>query len=111
MEPFSTVPDSMFMLFKIMSGEQTDRDAVVIDQLMGAAPGVRFVFVWFTVISSWTLLSILTAVVSDNMISTTHKQEKMLKLMNADQDFQEHLDELQALFRHMDLDGNGTLEV
>lgn len=39
-------------------------------------------FVFFMVTSSWTLLSILTAVVSENMISTTSGQEKEILLMS-----------------------------
>jgi len=109
MTPFRTVPDSMFMLFKLMSGMQTDDDAAKVDLLMHAMPTVKFVFVWFTVTSSWTLLSILTAVVSDNMITTTARQEKFLQMTNADVDRKEHDEELRALFHDIDEDKTGTV--
>merc|ERR1719272_1089724 len=109
MVPFRTVPDSMFMLFKFMSGSQTDDDAATMEGLMIAMPMTKFIFVWFTVTSSWTLLSILTAVVSDNMISTTEKQEKLLSIANADEERAEHSESLRDLFQIIDDDRSGTL--
>eukprot|EP00438_Fugacium_kawagutii_P034699 Skav231170 [mRNA] locus=scaffold3252:311661:317917:- [translate_table: standard] len=44
-------------------------------------------FVFFMVTSSWTLLSILTAVVSENMISTTSGQEKEILLIHVPREF------------------------
>ena len=61
------------------------------------------------VTSSWTLLSILTAVVSENMISTTEEQKKLLKLLTTEQDQLEHIEELKQLFADIDANGNGTL--
>lgn len=48
-------------------------------------------FVFFMVTSSWTLLSILTAVVSENMISTTSGQEKEILLMSLGMGFKERI--------------------
>mmetsp|Transcript_109338 Transcript_109338/g.210178 ORF Transcript_109338/g.210178 Transcript_109338/m.210178 type:complete len:520 (+) Transcript_109338:2-1561(+) len=60
--------------------------------------------------SSWTLLSILTAVVSDNMISTTGAQEEEIKIQNAEEDRCEHVERLTELFNIIDSGGDGQVE-
>merc|ERR1719172_377244 len=87
---FKTVPDSMFTLFRVMSGAESDEEAHAIDSLMTALPTVKFAFIFFMVTSSWTLLSILTAVVSDNMISTTGQQEEEMRITQDDEDRADH---------------------
>jgi len=79
-EPFKSVPDSMFTLFRFMSGAESEDEAAAIDDLMVQLPLLKFAFVFFMITSSWTLLSILTAVVSENMISTTGQQEYEMQL-------------------------------
>merc|ERR1712110_661029 len=78
--PFRRVPESMFTLFRIMSGADSHESSQAIDDLMSTFPVVKFTFVFFMVTSSWTLLSILTAVVSENMVSTSGKQDMELQL-------------------------------
>merc|ERR1712176_116058 len=70
---------------------------------------MKMAFVLFLVTSSWTLLSILTAVVSDNMLSTTGAQEKELKIESADEDRQAHIAELEKLFSSIDVSGDGNV--
>eukprot|EP00931_Biecheleriopsis_adriatica_P044467 TRINITY_DN25436_c0_g6_i1.p1 TRINITY_DN25436_c0_g6~~TRINITY_DN25436_c0_g6_i1.p1 ORF type:complete len:693 (+),score=118.43 TRINITY_DN25436_c0_g6_i1:52-2079(+) len=105
--PFKTVGDSMFTLFRVMSGAESDAEAQAIDSIMAALPILKFWFVFFMVTSSWTLLSILTAVVSENMISTTGNQEKELLLCSAEEDRQEHIKALKELFGVIDTKGDG----
>merc|ERR1740130_1355294 len=97
------------MLFKLMSGAQTDADADQLDLMMGRMPAIKFVFVWFTVTSSWTLLSILTAVVSDNMIATTERQEEEMALAAFEEDRAELKRDLEELFGVIDKAGTGSL--
>ena len=55
LKPFGTVPDSMFILFKIMNGAQSDSDATAIDTLMAKLPAMKFAFVSFPAWpSKWT---------------------------------------------------------
>merc|ERR1712187_616993 len=61
--------------------------------------------------SSWTLLSILTAVVSEVMISTTAEQEYELKLQNHEEDRASNMANLQALFDKIDTSGNGIISM
>merc|ERR550534_2589940 len=79
--PFKTVPESMFTLFRVMSGASSDHEAAAIDNILETLPTLKFAFVFFMITSSWTLLSILTAVVSENMISTTREQEAQLRII------------------------------
>jgi len=69
---FSTVPNSMFTLFVIMNGEEWRR----VEPLLAQYWGMKAVFVAFTIFSSWALLSVMTGVVSDNMISAKKSQNQ-----------------------------------
>jgi len=107
---FATVSDSMFVLFRVMSGSQSNHESMAIDQLMVCVPSVKFAFVFFMVTSSWTLLSILTAVVSDCMIATTGTQEEEMRIQSAEEDRQQHLQDLQDLFSDIDAKGTGCVD-
>eukprot|EP00931_Biecheleriopsis_adriatica_P044464 TRINITY_DN25436_c0_g3_i2.p1 TRINITY_DN25436_c0_g3~~TRINITY_DN25436_c0_g3_i2.p1 ORF type:complete len:694 (+),score=109.66 TRINITY_DN25436_c0_g3_i2:80-2083(+) len=107
--PFKTVGESMFTLFRIMSGNSSDKEASAIENIMARTPELKFVFVFFLVSSSWTLLSILRAVVSENMLSTTGEQEKELALCSAEDDRKEHIKALRELFSVIDDKGDGSI--
>merc|ERR1719276_283772 len=100
----------MFLLFKVMNGVLSDTDAEAIDTLMGKMPTLKFALVFFMITSSWTLLSILTAVVSENMISTTRDQEEELRLAFAEEERQSRMQTLRELFHEMDLSCDGTVD-
>eukprot|EP00930_Biecheleria_cincta_P055163 TRINITY_DN41514_c0_g1_i1.p1 TRINITY_DN41514_c0_g1~~TRINITY_DN41514_c0_g1_i1.p1 ORF type:complete len:941 (+),score=218.77 TRINITY_DN41514_c0_g1_i1:85-2907(+) len=70
---FPGVLQSMFVLFKVMNGDMDP-----IKPLLDELPITKLVFVLYMVISSWAILSILTAVVSENMIAATdvHRLEQ-----------------------------------
>mmetsp|Transcript_65503 Transcript_65503/g.153251 ORF Transcript_65503/g.153251 Transcript_65503/m.153251 type:complete len:659 (-) Transcript_65503:50-2026(-) len=107
--PFRTVPDSMFTLFRVMSGAQSDSESAALDHIMESIPTFKFAFVFFMVTSSWTLLSILTAVVSENMISTTSSQEKEIQLMSEEEDRKRHIQDLKELFKEINTRGDGIV--
>merc|ERR1719329_375008 len=94
--PFATVPESMFTLFRVMSGASSGQTDLAIDHLMAAVPSIKFGFVFFMVTSSWTLLSILTAVVSENLITTTGEHHEEMKIASADEDRHRHIKELRV---------------
>jgi len=108
--PFATVPDSMFTLLRVMSTAASEQESAAIDELVAKLPSVKFAFVFFTVTSSWMLLSILTAVVSETMISTTGQQEYELQIAYDELDRTRHLKELQQLFKQLDVYENGKLD-
>jgi len=107
---FKTVPDSMFTLFRFMSSAQSDEEAAAIDELMETLPVVKFAFIFFMVTSSWTLLSILTAVVSENMINTTDEQNEEMRITSDDDDRAEHREDLNDLFSHLTKHEDGTVK-
>ena len=63
---FQGLFNSFFVLFQIMNGDQS-----ILDPLFVNAPATKFIFVAFMIITNWSILSILTAVVSENMITVT----------------------------------------
>jgi len=69
---FRSVPDSMFTLFVLMNGEEWPD----VMPLLDAAPSLKFMFVLFIIISTWALLSVMTGVVSDNMIYAREAQSQ-----------------------------------
>eukprot|EP00746_Dinoflagellata_sp_MGD_P136301 gnl/MRDRNA2_/MRDRNA2_70253_c0_seq1.p1 gnl/MRDRNA2_/MRDRNA2_70253_c0~~gnl/MRDRNA2_/MRDRNA2_70253_c0_seq1.p1 ORF type:complete len:679 (-),score=109.89 gnl/MRDRNA2_/MRDRNA2_70253_c0_seq1:18-1760(-) len=74
---FKTVPDSMFALFGIMNGQNWSNIMPLLDMI----PWTKPVFVVFTIYASWALLSVMTGVVSDNMLSArevdVHMQDEL----------------------------------
>merc|ERR1719203_1626355 len=77
---FENVPASMFTLFVIMNGEEWRK----VEPLLARYMGMKFVFVLFTIFSSWALLSVMTGVVSDNMISAKKSQNQKDDAMTGD---------------------------
>lgn len=78
---FPSVMDSLFVLFKAMNG-----DWEALTPLL-TSPGMfgwmmKLSIVIYTIVSSWAVLSILTAVVSENMINKT---EEIREEMEADE--------------------------
>lgn len=67
-EVFPNVPDTFFALFSIMNGNTS-----LLEPLFSTLPMSKLVYTAFTIISSWAILSILTAVVSENMINSTNQ--------------------------------------
>eukprot|EP00928_Gymnodinium_smaydae_P030939 TRINITY_DN22864_c0_g1_i1.p1 TRINITY_DN22864_c0_g1~~TRINITY_DN22864_c0_g1_i1.p1 ORF type:complete len:705 (-),score=153.18 TRINITY_DN22864_c0_g1_i1:50-2164(-) len=69
---FSNVFVSMFTLFAIMNGQ----DWPDVEPLLREYPVLKITFVIFTIFASWALLSVMTGVVSDNMISARETQKE-----------------------------------
>merc|ERR1740138_1496747 len=91
-----------FALFKVMNG-----DTEPVEPLFQALPISKLGFVLYMVVSSWAILSILTAVVSENMINATeaHREELEEELSSNRQiAIKEYLSDL---FGSADKDGSG----
>merc|ERR1711933_453651 len=69
-ELFGTVPQSMFVLFKLMNDDQS-----VVDPILSSFAG-RILFAVFMVLANWAILAILTSVVSDNMIAASMRSDQ-----------------------------------
>lgn len=101
MESFRTVADSMFTLFRLMTGMPSEAEQIAVDRLMDSLPFTRFFFIFFIISSTWTLLSTLTAVISENMITTSEQQKQELALASADEDHENRILQLRELFDFM----------
>lgn len=99
---FNSVPQSMFHLFRLMNGLTPS------DPLLSSTP-LRLLYAFFLVISNWAVLSILTAVVCDNMIVSTLLHEEDEKKENRKLDDAEKKDRLRDIFAQLDTDQNGYL--
>jgi len=103
---FQSVPTTFFTLFQITTTDNWDRIA---EPVIAIDSKWRLFFVAFIIFFSWTMISILTAVASDNMLSATldslenkaHERERKHKEFAVD---------LRRAFEEYDEDGNGLLE-
>jgi len=102
---FGTVPDSLFTLFGLMN-KQYWQD---ITPMFVVLPWAKPVWVIFTILSSWALLSVMTGVVSDNMLEVRQAQEQ--KSSDAWEEFRDRLLQmLTEVFTAADKDGSRSLE-
>jgi len=69
---FGTVLDSLFTLFGLMNSQFW----VDVQPIFIVMPWMKPLWVIFTILSSWALLSVMTGVVSDNMLEVRQLQER-----------------------------------
>jgi len=101
---FPNVCDSIFVLFKAMNG-----DWGALEPLFEVLPISKLVLCLYTVISTWGILSILTAVVSENMINATDAQRSEQEKLESDEEDRQKEEQLRNLFRAIDKDCSTTL--
>mmetsp|Transcript_30031 Transcript_30031/g.54811 ORF Transcript_30031/g.54811 Transcript_30031/m.54811 type:complete len:192 (-) Transcript_30031:60-635(-) len=80
----------------------------VVAPITGSVPG-QLLFASFMVVSNWAILAVLTAVVSDNMISTSQKANEEEEQKHHERDHEKRIRRLTALFKEIDTDGEGTI--
>jgi len=101
---FGSVLQSMFLLFRVMNGDQTP-----MEPLLHSAQ-LKVLFILFMVISNWMVLAILTAVVSENMLSATNDFMRAEKREDDQCAKAKSSQRLIALFKEVDKDGDGTID-
>merc|ERR1712137_1309291 len=101
---FGSVLESMFMLFKVMNGDQTSMEPLL------HSVQFKLLFILFMVVSNWMVLATLTAVVSENMISATAEHEKLERTEADLQEKKDNTDKLMNLFHEIDQDGDGMID-
>jgi voltage-gated sodium channel len=102
---FPSVCQSMFVLFMAMNG-----DPEWLEPAFQILPASRIMFVAYVVLSSWAILSILTAVISENMISATEKnRQEQEKEDNAVQ-WEKNVIRLTGVIAVADPNKNGYIE-
>jgi len=102
---FGTVSGSMFVLFQVMNGKEN-----ILEPLFKVIPYMKVMFVIFMVLTSWALLSILTAVLSENMIMVTQRQEKEAREYDEKSKLEQARAKVEALFKELDSDGSNYLD-
>lgn len=103
---FSDVRTSFFTLFQVIT---TDNWYKIAQPLIELDRRWRVFFVLFIAFCSWTMISILTAVASDNVISATSDRRQKAAQLH-DQRHKELLKRLRNIFIDADTDGNGFLD-
>lgn len=100
-DTFPNVPETFFILFDIMNGNTS-----VLDPIFESLPATKLVFGLFTIISSWAILSILTAVISENMINSTEALIREQQAEEARAKDAERKADINEVFDMIDQDGN-----
>lgn len=104
-ELFSSIVNSLFALFSVMN----QQNWAAIEPLLEKMPAIKPVYVLFMICSSWALLSVLTGVVSDNMMSVREAQAQ--KDDEAQEERRQWLTRwLRGIFASADKDGTGALD-
>jgi len=103
---FQDVPTSLFTLFQLTTTDNWDRIAM---PLVEINPWWRLFFVFFIAFASWTMISVLTAVASTNMIEAT-SDRKDKELRDQELKHKEFLRFLHETFVEADADDNGLLD-
>jgi len=103
LDAFGSVPKSIFSLFRLMSG-----DTSIIELSCSTVVG-KLLIVIFVVLANWSILAILTSVVSDNMIATAAVVAQEDERKQRELDHEERVIRLQKLFRAVDTDDSGAI--
>lgn len=101
---FNSVPVSIFVLFTVMDGHKS-----ILDPLLDSLPFTKAVFMLFVMISEWAMLSILTAVVSENMILVTESRAKEETLQAETIEEATRDEQLHMLFAKLELNSQGSI--
>jgi len=102
---FPTVPEAIFVLFMAMNGSSDP-----LEPMFRILPGSRLFFVIYMVLSSWAILSILTAVISENMISATEIAKEEQVKETEERDWNSSMKKLQEIMCSVDANGTGEIE-
>jgi len=105
-EAFENLPSAMWVLFMTMNGDPSG-----LQTLFDVYPWAKLLCAIFMVISSWAILSILTAVVSENMINATERTEETNRSTEAKRDRRLMRKRLRRVFTDLDSSKNGWITV
>lgn len=101
---FPNVPDTFFTLFSIMNGNTS-----LLEPVFSTLPLSKLVYAVFTIISSWAILSVLTAVVSENMINSTEELMKEEEAEKKQQQLERGRNRMEEIFDNIDHNGDGRI--
>lgn len=102
---FPSIMDSMFVLFKVMNG-----DGGSVEPLLETMPGMKIFYALYMIMTCWAILSILTAVVSENMIAVQEALSHEREVAEQEASRKSRLDMLIHVFSEVDVDKDGTID-
>merc|ERR1719326_408085 len=82
----------------------------MVEPLFDVMPALKLVFVLYMVLSSWAILSILTAVVSENMLRVTEANEEERTTNEAREEKERSTIKLKEMFALIDHDQSGEID-
>merc|ERR1711904_344538 len=84
-------------------------DQSTLEPLLEIMPIMKLVFAIFMITTSWSILSILTAVVSENMIAVTEKSKAEREAAEQKEQERETMQRLNDIFQALDADQSGDI--
>lgn len=102
---FGSIGSSMYTLFMIMTLAEWDRICSV---AMKEYPGVIFFFIAYILVASYTMVSLITGVISESLI-TAQREDETNKIKSIEEGRRGLKYQLQRIFELMDTDGSGTI--
>merc|ERR1719473_2577097 len=104
-EHFGSVSSSMFTLFELMAHPN-----IMLYSQVWKDDGqwAKFFFIGFIIVGAWSMLSLLTGVVSENILQKSSQRREEMKLEN-EAKRRRWLEKVRMVFREADKDGDGLM--
>lgn len=99
------VPDSMKTLFQFVT---LDNWASIARMVTEKQPSMQFFFILYIILTAFTILSLLTGVVSEHILMVAKDQEEGMKARR-DEELHQFMDDVKALFDAADVDGSRSI--
>jgi hypothetical protein len=102
---FGSVGTSMFTLFELMAHPNL---AIYAPVWESKGEWYKIVFIAFTIVCSWAMLSLLTGVIAENMLQKSQARKEELSL-EKEKKRRQFLERVGALFKKIDVNGDGDM--
>merc|ERR1719247_1731626 len=102
---FGSVGTSMLTLFELMAHPNLAIYSPVWEQ---QGEGFKLVFIAFTIVGSWAMLSLLTGVIAENMLQKSQARKEEMSL-EQEKKRRQFLERVGALFKKIDVNGDGDM--
>eukprot|EP00927_Polykrikos_kofoidii_P084899 TRINITY_DN9083_c0_g1_i1.p1 TRINITY_DN9083_c0_g1~~TRINITY_DN9083_c0_g1_i1.p1 ORF type:complete len:695 (-),score=159.56 TRINITY_DN9083_c0_g1_i1:138-2129(-) len=103
-DAFPSASRAFFVLFTLVGGDRSS-----IEPVIQAVPETAPIVMLFTITCSWSILSVLTAVVSENMMRAAEEQREAGELLDKRNQAEESRNKLMELFDQADTNDNLSL--
>merc|ERR1719253_775677 len=104
-EHFGSVAASMFTLFELMAHPNME---IYKSVWRDDGQWAKFFFIGFIIVGAWSMLSLLTGVVAENILQKSTQRREEMKLEN-EAKRRRWLDEVRKVFQAADTDGDGLM--